>query len=603
VIRRAAALLALGPVNLARVGAYRLLLKAGRHPAQRLEAPVPAGPFFRPPAGPAPAGALARQSWRDEALYFGWRTAPLDGPPDWLASFLRPGVHMDASRPWWRIPDFDPAVGDIKAVWEASRFDWLIAMAQRAALGEPAELARLNVWLADWARANPPYLGPNWKCGQEASIRVMHLALAAMLLGQADDPAPGLRDLVRLHLRRIAPTMAYALGQQNNHGTSEAAALFIGGSWLSGREGERWSRIGRRSLEDRARVLIQADGTFSQYSTNYHRVMLDTYSLTEAWRRRLGLESFSAKLSDRLMAAVRWLFELTDAQTGDAPNLGANDGALLIALTDVGYRDFRPSVQLAAALLAEARAYAEPGTWDQPLTWLGIEPPDHTLPPPSSRSLDDGGLHILRSGRAVAFLRYPRFRFRPSQADALHLDLWVGGENLVRDGGTYSYNVSEAETAYFSGAPGHSLVEVDGRDQMPRISRFLFGSWLRAEGVAKVRTEGKAVTATAGYLDVWRASCRRQVWLTEDGLTCRDEIGGTASKAILRWRLAPGDWTLQDGVLSSDRLRLSVESSDPVARLECVRGYESRDYLKKSELPVFEVEVGAPCVIISHLSF
>ena len=41
--------------------------------------------------------------------------------------------------------------------------------------------------------------------------------------------------------------MAYALGQQNNHGTSEAAALFIGGSWLEqlgDPRGARWSRIG-----------------------------------------------------------------------------------------------------------------------------------------------------------------------------------------------------------------------------------------------------------------------------------------------------------------------------------------------------------------------
>lgn len=37
----------------------------------------------------------------------------------------------NSDRNWWEIPDFDLAVGDIKAVWEASRFDWVPALAQK----------------------------------------------------------------------------------------------------------------------------------------------------------------------------------------------------------------------------------------------------------------------------------------------------------------------------------------------------------------------------------------------------------------------------------------------------------------------------------------
>src|SRR6185503_7196639 len=107
---------------------------------------------------------------------------------------------------------------------------------------------RLNHWLSDWSVTNPPYHGPNWKCGQEASIRVMHLLVGAILLGQAHAPEPGLVALVAAHLQRIAPTMSYAIGQQNNHGTSEAAALFAGGDFLAragDARGLRWSALGR----------------------------------------------------------------------------------------------------------------------------------------------------------------------------------------------------------------------------------------------------------------------------------------------------------------------------------------------------------------------
>jgi hypothetical protein len=219
--------------------------------------------------------------------------------------------------------------------------------------GDAAAHERLERWLADWCERNPPYRGPNWKCGQEASMRVMHLAMAAVMLGQVDSVAPGLLELVRLHLQRIEPTLRYAMAQDNNHGTSEAAALFIGGSWLSRKgvaAGARWAALGRKWLENRAARLITLDGTFSQYSVTYHRVMLDTFCMVEVWRRRLALAAFSGQMAVFMQAATRWLYVMTRPENGDAPNLGANDGARLLQLTDTDYRDFRPSVQLAAAL-------------------------------------------------------------------------------------------------------------------------------------------------------------------------------------------------------------------------------------------------------------
>jgi hypothetical protein len=552
------------------------------------------------------ANAKARESWRDRSLSFGWHAAPLTGPPDWLANCFKPEARISASRPWWAIPDFDPEIGDIKTVWEASRLDWLIAMSQRAAKGDAAELDRLNEWLQDWLEANPPYCGPNWKCGQEASFRVMHLALAALILGRVKEPSPNLIQLVQLHLDRIAPTMAYAIGQQNNHGTSEAAALFIGGTWLEHigvADGARFSRLGRRWLEKLALALIEPDGTFSQYSVVYHRVLLDTYSIVEVWRRQFNSPTFSGRLYTRLTAAVHWLHGVTDAETGAAPNLGNNDGARIIALTDTDYRDFRPSLQLAAALLTGARAWPADGDWNQPLTWLRVVPPLSCLPEPVSRSHDYGGVHILRNNRVRAIMRYSRYRFRPHQADALHLDVWLDGINILRDGGTYSYSISEADIAYFGGAKSHNLVEVDGRDQMPRISRFLFGSWLRARNVQTVQRVGECVTAAAGYKDAWGATVDRKVTLDASGLLCADTVGGQGRRAILRWRLAPGQWAFENGVLSNGSTSLEVSCSRPISRLELVEGEESIYYLNRSSLPVLEIESDVPCTFTTIIRF
>jgi len=163
---------------------------------------------------------------------------------------------------------------------------------------------------------------------------------------------------------------------------------------------------------------------------------------------------------------------MVSSLNGDGPNLGANDGARLLQLTDTTYRDHRPSVQLAMALFAGQRAYAEEGPWNHALQWLGVPLPQALASQPGSQVADDGGFAILRRGAAMAMLRYPRFRFRPSQADALHLDLWLDGDNLLRDAGSYSYNTEPKWLNYFGGTASHNTVQFDERDQMPRLSRF-----------------------------------------------------------------------------------------------------------------------------------
>ena len=91
-------------------------------------------------------------------------------------------------------------------------------------------------------------------------------------------------------------------------------------------------------------------------------------------------------------------------------------------MPETDYRDFRPTVALAAVLFGDGRPWPD---YDDPrVSALGFTQGDHVWPSPTSRSFDVGGYHVLRAGQAVVVLRYPRFRYRPSQADALHLDLW-----------------------------------------------------------------------------------------------------------------------------------------------------------------------------------
>ena len=590
----------LGLKNVARVAFYRLGLRSGLHPVQRISADIARGPFFRRCQDQL-IRPLPNDAWNGCLWWFGWSSVPLsDDPPNWFSNPFSDIVQPKATQDWWRIPDFGS--GDIKGVWEFSRMDWAVAWATSAANGDEKALARLNQWVADWAAENPPYKGPNWKCGQEASIRVMHLVTAAWVLGQSHDPEPGLVQIIRAHLQRIAPTISYAIGQQNNHGTSEAAALFIGGSFLSGHDSRAgmWQSKGRIWLERLAGSSIEPDGCFSQYSVIYHRLMLDTFSLAESWRRHKRLPAFSDRLYRRLGAATTWLWSMTDAKTGDAPNIGANDGARLLPLVNAAYRDFRPSIQLAAALFKNVSAYEHDSGLNASLQWLDVEAGMPSVMP-KSQSFDHGGFHVLRNQFSMAVLRYPRFKFRPSQADALHLDFWLSGANVLRDAGTFSYNAKDAE--WFSGTSAHNTVEFDKRDQMPRLGRFLFGDWLKAEAVKQVSVDGTRISAAAAYTDPRGAKHSREIELHDDSLICTDMISGEFKEAVLRWRLAPTHWRIEGSSVVGKYCIFSIAVDGVPTEPTINDTMESRFYQHKEKIPEAYVTVFKPATIVTIFKF
>lgn len=588
----------LGLMNVLRVAWYRVQLKIGVFQMMRSSTAIPETSFFKEctvEVGRASSIQVTQE-------LFGWFKVTFCSPPDWGESPFYYGRRVSLELDWTESFAKLSSDIDVKEIWELSRFYWVPKLALRVASGEQGVARVLNEWLGNWIQVNPPCCGLNWACGQEASLRVISLAQAAVITEDIVTANATLLSLVRIHLERIAATIQYAIGQNNNHATSEAAALFIGGSWLvrAGRkEARHWEQEGRRLLEKLLPQLIEDDGSSVQYSVNYQRVVLDTVSMVEVWRRHIDADEFSSAWRWRVVTAARWLQAMVDPITGDAPNLGANDGAYLLSFAGTGYRDFRLSVQLAFALFVGKRAYGLDGEWNRPLSWLGVPLPKEVESPPMSRLFDQGGYVFLRRSGCMVLLRYPRFRYRPSHADALHVDLWVGGVNHLRDAGTYSYNADVRWLNYFSGTESHNTIQFDGRDQMPRVSRFLFGDWLRASHVLPLQENADGIEGGAGYRDRNGAVHSRNVFLRNDALVVRDEVAGFTQKAVLRWRLGPGEWRIEGKSVTNGEQVLTVESDVPVERFVLTNGWESRFYLQKEEVAVLEVEIRKPGTLTS----
>ncbi|MEW4468823.1 heparinase II/III-family protein [Parasphingorhabdus sp. JC815] len=587
----------LGWRSLLDVGLYRIGLKTGLHPVLKIiPIPLATGDFFPTSArsGPLPPPTPV---WQGRAWAFGKPCAgPSDDPPDWHANIITGARMQDVNLRWDKVRVFSSQTGDIKTVWEASRFDWVMTFAQNAALGKVGALEKLNRWLTDWTEQNPAYNGPNWICGQEASIRTAHLVLAAILLGNEQILLAPLESLLLLHLRRIAPTVAYARGQDNNHATSEAMALYVGGLWISRSctdenrrtEARKYMETGRALAENRVKALIFDDGGFSQYSHVYHRLMLDSLSVMELVRRKFDATEFSTIFNDKAAAASEWLRFFTEPTKGDVPNMGSNDGAWLLPIGPSHSRDFRPSCALASTLFEGQTAFAETVSASSLLQWLNIEPETsiglETVPP--VRLFSDSAIAVISSGDWRIYMRLPGTKYRPHQADALHLDIWRGSLNLLCDAGTYSYANTGWE--YFPSTAAHNTIEFDDRDQMPRVGRFLYGEWLQREEIHIGDNLG-APSITGSYTDYKGIKHIRTVTFTSDGVAVTDTIAGQFHTAQIRWRA------------NDPAVRISTNS--PVIEYVTENGLSSLYYQSKEPISVYTGILSNEDTFTTYLKF
>ncbi len=484
---------------------------------------------------------------------------------------------------------------DPKCIWELSRFEWATKLARAWNLTRDVRyLERLDLLALDWLNKNPPYQGANWYCGQECSIRLINLLLCNKIIGQ-NGRVNAFNSLIKLHFRRIQSTTSYGRSQNNNHGITEAAALYIGGIWLSEncadfRDYSRFIAESRSMLIERVSKLILPDGGFSQYSVNYHRLLLDTLVQVEAWRSKLELEPFPKHYYNRVRTALDWLKNVSEPKYGLAPNLGANDGARLFHLSDEPYEDFRPTIRLGQYYFGAGvkfNNHSKDFAWDLEISGINYEIHDKV-----SRVYPNFGLAILRNDTFSVYIRFANFDYRPSQADCLHVDLFSDGINLLCDLGSYSYH--NEEHFNFSGAKCHNTIIFDDHDQMPRLGQFLFGQWLKMEEVGNIEFENLTQSWAGQYSDRNGNSHRRQVIIEQGNMKVFDRINGPFTSCTINWHLNDSNWEQTECGARSRDFEISIQTSGSAA-MALEESSLSRMYQHKKSIPVLRVKFSSEC--------
>ena len=409
------------------------------------------------------------------------------------------GYRYDTSKHWSEIPDFSSSTGDIKFVWEKSRFSWLLTLIRNDFHNDEDHSGFVFSEIESWIDANPINRGPNWRCSQETSLRIFNWCFALHFYRDSEILTEELwskiQNVIYWSLHHVYHHIDFSrIAVRNNHAITETLFLALSNMLFPFiPETERWAQDGRKWFEEEIDYQIYYDGTFLQFSMNYHRVVVQLLSLGISVTEFNG-EPFSEKVHEKAYKSLNFLYQCAQNETGHLPNYGPNDGAWFFPLSDTDYRDFRPQLNALHQLLTGESLYNEDEVLEEAKWMRASESFIINRFPPIVKKMGVmefpyGGYYLIREPDTFTFIKCGRYKDRPAHADNLHIDIWYKGENVLIDGGSYKYNTDEDTVKYFGGTESHNTVMLGELDQMLKGPRFIWLNWSQAIGVSITETE------------------------------------------------------------------------------------------------------------------
>lgn len=405
---------------------------------------------------------------------------------------------------YWKEFDEIPAseTGDKKIIWELNRHQHFFTLGVAYWLTGDERYARAFArHIESWIAQNPPGRGINWASSLEVSFRAMSWLWAFHFFRNSDAFTPDLfikaLKVLYCHARHIENYLSVYYSP-NTHLTGEALGLYyLGTQMRCFKRAASWRKTGENILFDQLPRQILPDGVYFEQSTWYQRYTVDFYAQFTILKtldteppgnRREG------EFEERLRLAFDHLMHVTQPD-GTTPLIGDDDGGRLLPLTGAESDDFRGSLAVAAVLFGRGDYKLAAGSLPEDVFWLlGAEGIDawrlrcEEEPADTSAAYPEGGYFVMRDGWSSTdnFLivdcgEVGSLAGGHGHADALSIEMAIGGRTLLVDSGTYTYHESAEMRDYFRGTTAHNTLVIDGLSSSEPGGTFGWKSRAEAE--------------------------------------------------------------------------------------------------------------------------
>lgn len=247
---------------------------------------------------------------------------------------------------WFEIPDFNNEIGDIKLIWEPSRFCHLYLFSRAYIISKDIKYYKaFSEQIKQWNINNKYPYGANYKCGQESAIRMINILMNYTVFKNynliSEEDTINVQEIVKGSYRKLLSNFFYAEKcVKNNHTISELIGLIIG-AWCENNN----KRIKKyyNKLVKQLEIQFKEDGGYIQYSFNYQRLVFQLLEILFKIENKINVR-IENKMKQLIYKSVIQLYQL-QSSNGNLPNYGSNDGALIVPVTCADYRDFSSTIR------------------------------------------------------------------------------------------------------------------------------------------------------------------------------------------------------------------------------------------------------------------
>lgn len=399
---------------------------------------------------------------------------------------------------WSTLPIYSKTAGDIKYVWEKSKFSYLLYIARNDYKFKEDHSQFVFDEIISWIDHNPPNTGPQYICSQEISIRLMNWSLLLFFYAKSEsltnEKWQKILNSIRIQIEHVYKNINFSrIAVRNNHAVTECLALYLIPTFFPFlNKALKFKKKGLQWFEEEIEYQLYADGSDNQFSFTYHRVKVQLLSWYLA-TAKANNEDIPQVIEQRAKATLQFLFNMmANHQKGYLPNFGANDGSIYFKLNDCDYRDFRPQLIALADLLGvelQGLELSKDIKEDAFYFTEALTKRNHIISLNSQQGISDyenGGYVLINEDNVQTVFKTPEYKDRISQDDYFHLDIWVNGENFMMDTGSYLYNTTPKTFNYFNGVQGHNTASVSGFNHLKKGPSFI---WLMKPKHIKTTTK------------------------------------------------------------------------------------------------------------------
>lgn len=365
-------------------------------------------------------------------------------------------------------------LGDARTNWEKNRhFDWVLLAKAYYVTGDIKQYKELENKVKVWCNVNSFLHGISWTSAMEFAIRAVNWMFSLAFIQATGRDIPELRvgiiNMIEYLTRHYS---CYSSG--NNHLLIEASAIGIAGYAFNC---EKWKILSKKILTSELYRQNYTDGVNKELSLHYQTFGMEAYlllahiSMEDSWNEMLMKQA-------EFVSHSIWREKIV-CEFGD------DDEGKILDLQGGEWNYWEWILQLVS--LVTGKRYTSFNRICENTYWLFTEEEISKIKHMPiykanfSRCFTIGGNSFLRDydDRVLIGIDHAALGFGSiaahGHADALSFQMFIDGNIIFADPGTYIYHCDLLSRNSFRKTINHNTITINGKDQSEMIGAFMWG--------------------------------------------------------------------------------------------------------------------------------